>query len=221
MANQALALVDSSDAPAHINMDSSLGNENVGANITIPRLKQLQKMSNECDKHHPAYIKGAEPGMFCNTGTGELFGEEIYAISLNYNTSFKVWRAIEAGGGIVGEFDTQAEAEAAIDEAEGDNSNYSANETHTHLLILKDPKTGELSSPAVMDFAVSKLSVSKRWNTQIQMKGGDRFSALWKLSTVAVTSKAGNQYLNLDIEPVGWAQKADYDVAAELYKAHA
>ena len=87
--------------------------------------------------------------------------------------------------------------------------------------MLKDPKTGELSSPALMDFAVSKLSVSKRWNTQIQMKGGDRFAALWKLSTVAVTSKAGNQYLNIDIEALGWAQKADYDVAAELYKAHA
>ena len=59
MANQALALVDSSELPAHLNMESSRGNENVGANITIPRIKQLQKMSNECDKHHPAHIKGA------------------------------------------------------------------------------------------------------------------------------------------------------------------
>ena len=221
MANQALALVDSSELPAHLNMESSRGNENVGANITIPRIKQLQRMSNECDKHHPAHIKGAEPGMFCNTGTGELYGEEIYAISINFTTAFKVWRAIEAGGGIVGEFPTQAEAEAAIDAAEGDNGNYTANETHTHLLILKDPKTGELSSPALMDFAVSKLTVSKRWNTAIQMKGGDRFAALWKLSTVSVTSKAGNQYLNIDIDALGWAQKADYDVAASLYEAHA
>lgn len=221
MANQAVALVDTADVPAHLDLSSSRGNENVGANITIPRIKQLQKMSNECDKHHPQHIKGAEPGMFCNTGTGELYGEEIYAISINFTTAFKVWRAIEAGGGIVGEYPTLAEANQAIEEAEGDNGNYSANETHTHLLILKDPKTGELSPPALMDFAVSKLSVSKRWNTQIQMKGGDRFAALWKLSTVAVTSKAGNQYLNIDIEALGWAQKADYDVAAELYKAHA
>ena len=221
MANQAVALVDTADVPAHLDLSSSRGNENVGANITIPRIKQLQKMSNECDKHHPQHIKGAEAGMFCNTGTGELYGEEIYAISINFTTAYKVWRAIEAGGGIVGEYPTLAEANQAIEEAEGDNGNYSANETHTHLLMLKDPKTGELSSPALMDFAVSKLSVSKRWNTQIQMKGGDRFAALWKLGTVAVTSKAGNQYLNIDIEALGWAQKADYDVAAELYKAHA
>ena len=53
------------------------------------------------------------------------------------------------------------------------------------------------------------------------MKGGDRFAALWKLSTVSVTSKAGNQYLNIDIDALGWAQKADYDVAASLYEAHA
>lgn len=100
MANQAVALVDTADVPAHLDLSSSRGNENVGANITIPRIKQLQKMSNECDKHHPQHIKGAEPGMFCNTGTGELYGEEIYAISINFTTAFKVWRAIEAGGGV-------------------------------------------------------------------------------------------------------------------------
>jgi len=220
MANQALALA-TAELPAHLNIESSRGNENVGANITVPRIKQLQKMSNECDKHHPAHIKGAEPGMFCNTGTSELFGEEIYAISINFTTAFKVWRAIEAGGGIVGEYQTLAEANEAIENAEGEASNYSANETHTHLLVLKDPKTGDLSPPALMDFAVSKLTVSKRWNTSIQMKGGDRFACLWKLSTVSVTSKAGNQYLNLDIDSVGWVQEADYKAAEALYDAHA
>ena len=43
-----------------------------------------------------------------------------------------------------------------------------------------DPSTGELGIPFIMDFASSKLRVSRSWNSQIQTKGGDRFASLWK-----------------------------------------
>ena len=50
---------------AHINLDGvGRGNENVGQNVIVPRIKLLQKMSNEADKHHKEHIKGAEVGDF-------------------------------------------------------------------------------------------------------------------------------------------------------------
>ena len=90
------------------------------------------------------------------------------------------------------------------------------------MLLLKDPKTGDLEpSPVIMDFSSSKLRISKNWNSQIGMKGGDRFSGLWKLQSVAVENRMGNAFMNLDVEFVGWAHEEDYLAAEALYTQHA
>tara|TARA_R100001460_G_scaffold51865_4_gene90698 strand:- start:605 stop:1285 length:681 start_codon:yes stop_codon:yes gene_type:complete len=226
MAKTSLAIAEDT-VPAYINTETSRGNENVGAQLAIPRIKQLQKMSDEVDKHHPKYIEGAEPGMFLNTLSGATLGEDLYVISINFTTEFVVWRTRDAGGGYIGAGATAAEAQALIDAQEDDKgqqvpaSNFQITETHSHLMVLKDPKTGELSMPAIFDFANSKLSVSKNWNTQISMKGGDRFAGLWHVSTVAVENRSGATYLNLKIDWTGWAQEEDYKAAEALYQSHA
>ena len=219
MANQALALAEDK-VPAYINQSGSRGNENVGSQIAIPRIKQLQKMSDEVDKHHPKFIKGAEPGMFMNSLSGELLGEEVYVISVNFTTNYVVWRTREAGGGFVGNANDMAEAQALVAAQEDTPEKFQISETHSHLMVIKDPKTGELSMPALFDFANSKLGVSKNWNTQISMKGGDRFAGLWKLSTVSVENRAGATYLNIKIDWTGWVQEADYKAAEALYTSH-
>jgi len=90
-------------------------------------------------------------------------------------------------------------------------------QTHSHMLVEKNPKTGELGMPFIMDFSSSKLRVSRSWNSQIQTKGGDRFSVLWKLESVKKANRAGQQFYNLDVVEVGWSQEGDYNVAKELY----
>ena len=65
---KALALV-AKDLPAHVQNGSGLGNENVGNNVTIPRIKLLQKMSDEVDKYSEKHVEGAEPGVFINSLT--------------------------------------------------------------------------------------------------------------------------------------------------------
>ena len=84
------------------------------------------------------------------------------------------------------------------------------------MLLIKNPETGELSSPVLMDFASSKLKPSRDWNTQINLKGGDRFAGLWKMSSVPV-SNGGNNWMNIDITFEGWTVKEDYEAAEELF----
>ena len=226
MANEKtqLALATDTDAvPAYIKAGNR-GNENVADALAIPRIKQLQKMSDEVDKHNSKYVKGAEPGMFINSISNELLGEELYAISTNFKVVYNVWRTRESGGGIVGAGDTSADGHALIqeqvDQGNGKPEDFSNTETHSHLMLFKNPETGELSLPALFDFANSKLSVSKNWNTQIASKGGDRFAGLWKMSSVSVENRTGQSYLNLKIEWQGWVQEEDYKVAEALYEAH-
>ena len=197
------------------------GNENVATALAIPRIKQLQKMSDEVDKHHPKYVEGAVPGMFINSISNELLGNVLYVVSVNFKTEHVVWRTREAGGGYIGTADTAAAANALVEEQEDSPDKFQVSETHSHLMMIKDPETGVLSLPAIFDFANSKLSVSKNWNTQITSKGGDRFAGLWKLKTVSVENRSGATYLNIKIEWEGWAQEEDYKAAEAVYESHA
>ena len=55
----------STELPAHIKLGSALGNENVSSeHLSVPRVKQLQKMSNEVDENHSDYMDGAKVGDF-------------------------------------------------------------------------------------------------------------------------------------------------------------
>ena len=139
-------------------------------------------MSDEVDKHHPNYIEGAEDGHFLNSLTKEIYGDEIYVLNVKFKDEYVVWRKREAGGGLLGSFGSEADASAAIKEQDKPED-YDINQTHTHMMMIKNPETGEISSPVLMDFASSKLRVSRNWNSQISIKGGDRFAGLWKLKS--------------------------------------
>ena len=217
-------LVASTDKlPAHLKAvhGPGRGNENVGQTVQIPRIKLLQKMSNEVDKHHAAYVEGCEPGHLVNTLTNHNYGNDLYCLSLTFKTEFVVWRSLDAGGGYGGAFASQADAQAYVD-AQDKPSEYDINETHAHVILVKNPETGELErSPAIMDFASSKLRVSKAWNSQIGMKGGDRFAGLWKVSGVPTENKMGKAFMNCEVSFVGWAQEEDYKTAEGLYEQYA
>ena len=217
------SLVASTDTlPAHLKAveGAGRGNENVGQNVQIPRVKLLQKMSNEVDKHHAAYVEGCEPGHLVNTLNNHNYGNDLYCISLTFKLEYVVWRQLDAGGGYGGAFSSKADAEAYVNQQDKP-AEWDINETHAHVLLIKDPETGELErSPAIMDFASSKLRVSKAWNSQIGMKGGDRFAGLWKVSGVPTENKMGKAFMNCEVSFVGWAQEEDYKAAEALYEQY-
>lgn len=210
------ALAVSEKMPAHIKLASSRGNENVGANVQIPRIKLLQMMNKETIKSSDKYVDGAEPGHFYNTLTQDLT-EEVYVISVTVKTAWKVWQQDRKG--TLGEFPTREAAELAITDTNTPHLYFSPEETDTHLLLIKDAETGALE-PAIMDFSKTKLWVSRNWNSTIGSKGGDRFASVWKMGAQTVENDKGT-FFNLKMDWLGWAQKADFDAAESLYEQHA
>ena len=218
MENQEIALV-SDKVPAHVKTSAGLGNEEVAVeHLQTPRVKLLQQLNNEVDENHSEYINGAKPGHFIINVTKENYGTIIYVLKVRFTEDYVVWKKRDFGGGLIGTFNTLQEATNFINEQNMDIDQHDVIQTHSHLLISKNPETGELGIPFIMDFSSSKLRVSRSWNSQIQTKGGDRFSVLWQLESVKKANRAGQQFYNLDVTEVGWAQDTDYKEAKELYE---
>lgn len=74
------------------------GLENVtAADVVIPRMTILQKLSPQLDRSTPSYIEGAQEGDFCNTATGEIFRGEILIIPCHFVTRFLEWKPKRGG----------------------------------------------------------------------------------------------------------------------------
>jgi len=219
MGSTALA-INEDKVPAHVaaSMGAGRGNENVGSEVQIPRLKLLQKMHDEVDKNHPKFVPGAEVGLFYNTLTDEVYSDTLHIISITFSSEYTVWKNREAGGGLLGSYPTAIAADEAIEET-GRAADYTVSPTHRHMLVLKNAETGELEGPVIMDFANTKLRVSKTWNSQIGLKGGDRFAGLWTMKAVPASNDKGS-WLNLDVSFAGWTKEEDYRFAEALYEQH-
>ena len=87
------------------------------------------------------------------------------------------------------------------------------------LLIRKNEESGNLDVPFLFDCASSKLRVSREWNTQIAGLSGDRFSALWKMSSVRTENRTGQKFYNIQVEKVGWATDDDYNNAKTVFES--
>ena len=219
MANQQVVTLVSETVPAHVSQASGLGNENVTKDhLQTPRVKLLQQLNNEVDENHGDYIKGAKPGNFINSVTRDNYGRELYVINVHFTEDFVLWRKREKGGGLVNTFSTYQDAVSFLNTEGLPLDDHEIIQTQSHLLLKKDDTTGDLlSTPFIMDFASSKLRVSREWNTQIKQLGGDRFSSLWKINAVQTQNRAAQKFWNLSVENMGWVMEDDYSFAKEVY----
>lgn len=77
------------------------GLENVtAADVVIPRLSILQKMSYQLDNSRPEFIAGAEVGMFCDMSTGDLFKDSIEVVPVHFARIFLEWFPRETKKGL-------------------------------------------------------------------------------------------------------------------------
>ena len=99
MGSTALAIKED-NVPAHVaaSMGAGRGNENVGAEVQIPRLKLLQKMHDEVDKNHAKFVKGAEVGLFYNTLTDQVYSDTLHIISITFSSEYTVWKNRDQAG---------------------------------------------------------------------------------------------------------------------------
>lgn len=85
--------------------DTGKGMENLGADeLVVPFFSILQSNSPQCDNTNPQYLPGAQPGMFIDTATRELFNTFTF-VPCHRAHNFVRYIPRDAGGGFEGILD--------------------------------------------------------------------------------------------------------------------
>lgn len=210
------------DRPDYLPTTSDRGSEGVGMeDLTIPRLDIIQSISPQADEEDPEYIPGAKAGTIFNNVTNQLYGPAVFFVPCFYRKEFNIWKDRNKGGGFAGSFPTEADAKRALAELESPDD-YDILDTGVHFGLLVLPG-GTPDAPVVEEVTVSmaksKAKVSRKLNTLVRMAGGDRFSKVYKLSTVREENNNGDKYHNFKVDAMGYVSKALYKRAEALYEA--
>ena len=187
--------------------DAGSGLENIGAeDVTIPRLKILQAMSPEVNKHDGKYVDGASTGDIINTVTSTLYNENnpLVVLPVAYKRLFLEWTPRESGGGLVAQHDDPAILEKTTKNEQYqdvlENGNYiQTSATHFVLVINTD---GSYDT-AMISMAGTQLKRARTWNSMmasVKMKSGDKvftppsFSHKYNLSCVQESNDRGTWF---------------------------
>ncbi len=193
------------------------GTEGVGMDdLVIPRLELVQSLSPCLEEGTGAYIEGAKPGMLYNNVTRELYGKSVSVIPVKFKKEYIVWKDRKKGGGFVGAFPNADEAEACMATQEAPDD-HRVNDTANQFCLLVHPETFDLIE-IVVSMAVTKLKVSRQWNTLIRINGGDSFSRVYELGSFLDENKAGEKFHNFTIKNVGYVNQLQFKRAEELYE---
>ena len=217
MANSLIVTSDAKNLPAHVKDAAGLGNENVStADMTIPYIKLLQSLSPEINESKAEFVPGSKPGKILSTLDSSLH-DELFVVNLYYDHEFAVFRKRKFGGGFHGAFPTEAAAIAkAKEEGGGSIEMFDIIETGRHTVLVVNPETGDMH-PAILNMNSTKLKISRKWNTELNQLGGDRFSSVWKLGVSSESNSKGD-FFNFKVTNAGWASQELYEQAKAFYQ---
>lgn len=198
--------------------DSNRGSENVGSkDMALPRLEIVQSLSPIRKDKSDMYNPDAQEGMLFNSVTGELLAPPVYIVPIYFRVEWLVWKEQDQGGGFFGAYDNldDAEARKAQEEANGERYLEIVDTPVQYCLRIKEDGTTE---QIVISMAKSKAKVSRKWNSLIQIAGGDRFSRVYRLGTFEDRNKKNQEFYNYVVSPAGYTPKAIFDETERLYE---
>ena len=206
----------SQDTPEWAKGGTGRGSENVGTkDLMLPRLEIIQSES-PIKEENPE----ARDGLMFNTVTGDLLGDTVFVVPIYYRMEYLVWKDQDSGGGFFGAFDTLEEAESrraeVVSEERVDPELLEIVDTPVHYCLRLREDGGY--EQIVLSMPKSKAKVSRKWNSVIQLCGGDRFSRAYKVTTFKDKNRQGKTFQNYVVSPAGFPSEAIYKEAGRLYE---
>jgi len=167
--------------------------------MAIPFLKLAQDLTPETKKAKPVFIQGLEPGMFFNSVTKKIYGNELKVIIIKFECIYIEWKPDR--GGFVGYHSPENARKLAVDQTFGAWKTKEGNDLQEYYtyycLIVGEEHFG----PIVYSMTSSAIKVAKQLNralTTQMMDNGKRalpYYLIFDLESVHVEKDANDWFL--------------------------
>ncbi len=183
--------------------DAGKGSEGVGADdMVVPFVKLAQSMNPELKKAKPEYISGLEEGMFFNSASNEVYGEDFAFVPVKYERQYLEFQYPREGdGGFKGSHDGSIMNDV-VEGPAGENLLPDAGSEiiitgHWYVLVLPD---GGRPTPAVISLAKTQFKASRKlmYNlkaVELEAASGQAFTPpLWYNVVRAHSAPTSNEH---------------------------
>lgn len=153
-----------------IDISEDAGNGFTSKDLTIPFLRILQALSPQVQKRGPAYVNGAEAGMFFNTATGQLWDGEggILFVPACYERRITQWKPRAAGGGLVKDHGKDESILAHTQRNDvGRDVLPNGDEVVAAGMYYGFVLDGETFTPGVLSLSGTQFKKARKWNNVI------------------------------------------------------
>jgi hypothetical protein len=215
---------------------SDMGASSSASDNIVPLIYVLQPLSPQVARRNPAYIEGAEPGMFWirNASHPLVSGDEGIVVQPVYNEKYWAeWRPREAGGGMVKRHPAHKdddftptlirEAVPVIDPETQRPRKWTINNgndlmmTRSFVFRVFTERDGVL--PYVMNFKSTENVTAKTLSSMINsMCGGKGAGALFRLTVKERTNSLGS-WFGTDVKFERYTSIPEIQAGVELHKA--
>tara|TARA_R110000787_G_scaffold10821_2_gene36142 strand:- start:2199 stop:2999 length:801 start_codon:yes stop_codon:yes gene_type:complete len=151
--------------------DSGAGMEGMTQDdLMIPRLSMLQKVSDQVNKRHGAYVEGAEPGHIFDNVMGSITDGEkgVVVVPISYRRLHIEWKPDRQG--LVADHGSDPSCLANCERGgKGEYVTDEGNEivpTGEYFVYVINEDDGSFS-PAMLSMSKSQLKKARRWNSMI------------------------------------------------------
>jgi hypothetical protein len=190
------------DRPEHLRREANqprLGSENVTPNdVIIPRLGICQSASFERKKSHAKFIEGLDEGMYFNTVTKEIYGREIHVVPVHFFKSRVRWAETigeplrcKSEDAMIGIGDPGGKCLSCPQaQRDGDCTLF----MNFPLLVVR--KDGSINLADILVYPMKSIAIgaAKHWNSLDNIRNGNRFDGIYKLTTVEDHRDSGDSF---------------------------
>jgi len=213
------------ERPSFIKTGDARGTENIGKDdIVFPALKIAQDTTAEAKRADPAYVKGLQSGMFFNSVTKDIYGEEPITIVVvnqlgHRNVEFAPF---DEGGGVIDfnvpDGDPRTQFQTKLVDGKEKRVKPAATLFYDYLVLALLPEGAKVMTLSLKSTQIKKAKVFNSRLLELKQKGVASFSTKF---TAAPTpeSRGGQTFYGWRIEPAGWVDEKTYAAAEAAYGA--
>jgi len=192
--------------------------------MAIPFLRILQQGSPQVKKQDPAYVEGAEEGLFFNTVTKNVYGDTIKVIVLKFERIFIEWRPNR--GGFAGYHSPENAERLAVKKEFGnwklENGNH-LSEAYVYMCLIAGHETEGI---AILSLSSSMIKAAREWNNLLvrqTMNDGRRaapYWLVWEVKTEYRSNDKGSWYIpRILLSPEKFVNEQQYALVMPERKA--